>query len=85
MAKAKKHAGKKKGSLEETISYALFGSEPERFEVSYRDLDRIKTVRLIDFVHGPDYAEIPATRILQISMDSRVVWRKGQKVVTAKE
>lgn len=76
--------GKRKGSLKETLSYALHKDDPRLFSISYRDKDRIKTDPLEDFMTKEEYSEIPLTRILQITRDGNIVWEKGQKEVKLK-
>jgi len=80
-----KGSRKRKGSLEETLSYATYSANPSDFEVTYRDLDTLRTVSLGEFMKAEDYAEIPASRILTITHKRKVVWRKGQKQVSVKE
>jgi uncharacterized protein (UPF0248 family) len=76
---------KRKGSLDETLSYAIHKDDPRLYSVSYRDKDVIKTCLLADFVTKEEFSEIPITRILQISKEGIVVWRKGQKRVSVKQ
>jgi uncharacterized protein (UPF0248 family) len=75
---------RKKGSLEETLSYSLFKEDPTEYLVSYRDKDRIKQVNLKDFMDSEDFSAIPLTRIRLISKNGRIVWRKGQKEIIVK-
>ncbi len=79
-----KRAGKKKGSLEETISYAMYKDDPESYVVYYRDKDRVKTATLKDFFSAEEFSPIPRTRILQLSKERRIVWKKGQKEILVK-
>jgi len=53
--------------------------------VSYRDKDRIKQASLPEFMNAEDYSPITITRIVQISKDGRLVWKKGQKDLTVKD
>jgi uncharacterized protein (UPF0248 family) len=76
---------KRKGSLEETLSYALYRDVPETYAVSYRDRDRIKKATLKSFFQGEEYSDIPITRIVEITRDGELVWEKGQKQVTVKK
>jgi uncharacterized protein (UPF0248 family) len=73
--------GKRKGSLKETLSYALHSDDPSLFSVSYRDKDKIKKVSLQDFVTREEFSDIPLTRILQITRSGLAVWEKGQKQI----
>ena len=75
----------KKGSLQETLSYAMHKDRTELFTVSYRDRDKIKTNSLEDFMTKEEFSEIPLTRILQITRKGEVVWEKGQKQIKVKK
>ena len=75
---------KRKGSLEETISFALYSDDENRYSVTYRDKDIEKIVSLPEFLQSEDLAPIPLTRIIRIARDGKVVWRKGQKSVSVK-
>jgi uncharacterized protein (UPF0248 family) len=77
--------GKRKGSLKETLSYALHKDDPKLFTVSYRDKDKIKTDSLEDFMTKEEFSDIPLTRILQITRNGEVVWEKGQKQIKVKK
>ena len=74
----------KKGSLQETLSYAIHKDRTELFTVSYRDKDKIKTNSLQDFMTKEEFSDIPLTRIVQIIRDGEVVWEKGQKQIKVK-
>ena len=76
--------GKRKGSLKETLSYAMHKDNPKLFSISYRDKDKIKTDLLEDFMTKEEFADIPLTRILEITRNGNVVWEKGQKQVKLK-
>ena len=75
---------KKKGSLKETLSFALYGDNSRLFKVKYRDKNTFKTVELDEFMNREDLKDIPITRIITISRGDEVVWRKGQKEVSLK-
>jgi uncharacterized protein (UPF0248 family) len=75
----------RKGSLEETLSYAMHADNPRAFEVEYRDRDVLKTAWLKEFMEGEEFSEIPVTRIVRITRQKVLVWEKGQKRVTLKE
>ena len=75
---------KRKGSLKETLSFALYGDDPRLFTVTYRDKDLFKEVTLEDFMNQEDLGDIPITRIVTIARKCKVVWRKGQKDVSLK-
>ena len=57
--------GKRKGSLKETLSYAMHKDNPKLFSISYRDKDKIKTDSLEDFMTKEEFSDIPLTRILR--------------------
>lgn len=80
--KSRKRKGK--GSLEESLSYAMYKDNSSLFSVSYRDKEDIKTDTLNNFMQRADLADIPITRILTIIRDGKIVWRKGQKQVSVK-
>lgn len=87
MKKESKHLSKiskKKGSLEETISFGMHGDDPKRYKVWYRDKDVIKEASLEDFMGAEDYSPIPITRITKITKDDKIVWSKGQKELIVK-
>ena len=74
----------RKGSLSETLSYAMHKDDPRLYTVSYRDKDTVKTVSLLNFMTSEEFSDIPVTRIIQISKEESVVWIKGQKQVSIK-
>ena len=76
---------RKKGSLEETLSYALYKDDADLFSVFYRDKDLIKSASLKSFMESDEMSEIPLSRITLISRDGKVVWEKGQKDVRVKK
>ncbi|MDG6904232.1 MAG: DUF504 domain-containing protein [Nitrososphaerota archaeon] len=77
--------GRRKGSLKETLSYALHGDDPKLFSVSYRDKEKIRTDALEDFVTKVEFSEIPLTRIVRIMREDEVVWERGQHQIKVKE
>lgn len=74
---------KRKGSLEETLSYCIYKEDPKLFTVSYRDKKSIKTESLFDFITKEEFVDIPISRIVQIK-GKQIVWKKGQKQVIVK-
>jgi hypothetical protein len=83
--RTKEKSSKRKGSLEETISYAMYKDDPELYIVSYRDKDLIKDASLEEFVESEYFAPVPLTRITQLRRVGRgIVWRKGQKQLLVK-
>ena len=77
-------ASKRKGSLEETISYATHRDDPRKYLVSYRDKDLIKETDLEEFMNSDYFSPIPLTRIVRLTKDGRVIWTKGQKDIVVK-
>ena len=75
----------RKGSLEETLSYALYKEDAELFSLLYRDKDQIKTASLREFLESIEMSDIPLTRIVAIDKAGEVVWKKGQKDVRIKK
>jgi uncharacterized protein (UPF0248 family) len=77
---------RRKGSLEETISFAMHSDDPENYIVFYRDKDTMKEATLRDYMEGEDYSAIPLTRIVRIKRrGGEDVWIKGQKEVLVKK
>ena len=76
--------GKRKGSLEETLSYCIHKEDPKLFTVCYRDKNSIRTESLFDFITKEEFADIPISRIVQIK-GTEIVWEKGQKQVRVKK
>jgi uncharacterized protein (UPF0248 family) len=74
----------KKGSLEETLSYAFYADEPKLFQIMYRDKMTVKKAGLKEFMESEEFSDIPTTRILRITRQGRLVWEKGQKRVEVK-
>jgi uncharacterized protein (UPF0248 family) len=75
----------RKGSLEETLSYALYKDDPDLFTVLYRDRDQIKSAALREFLETAEMSDIPLTRIVGIFKTGETVWKKGQKEVQIKK
>ena len=80
-----RRSSKKKGSLEETLSYAFYKDDPRKFRVFYRDKDKIKEANLKYFFEEEEYGAIPLTRIILVSRLDKPVWKKGQKEVLVKD
>lgn len=76
---------KRKGSLEETISYAMYSDDPDKYTVYYRDKDLIKEANLKEFMESEYFSPIPITRVTKLTRESRgTVWKKGQKELLVK-
>jgi uncharacterized protein (UPF0248 family) len=74
----------RKGSLDETLSYAMHKDNPQLYSVTYRDKNTLKTELLSDFMTKEEFSDIPLTRIQEIRKGERVVWEKGQKQIKVK-
>jgi len=75
---------KKKGSLEETLSYSIYNDDPITYSVFYRDKDTIKRANLKEFFESDEYSAVPLTRINMILKKGKIVWKKGQKEILVK-
>ena len=76
---------RRKGSLKETLSYALHNDDSNLYSVSFRDMEVVKSESLNDFLRREDAdVPVPITRILSIIRDGKIVWQKGQKQVSVK-
>jgi uncharacterized protein (UPF0248 family) len=74
----------RKGSLDETLSYAMYKDDPKFYSVTYRDKNTFKNESLTDFMTKEEFSDIPLTRIQEIRKGQRVVWEKGQKQLKVK-
>jgi len=70
---------KKKGKLVEIISRARFYDDINFYQVAYRDLDKIVTVPLKEFILlSGTFELIPISRIVEIKKGSIVVYQKAK-------
>jgi uncharacterized protein (UPF0248 family) len=70
---------KKKGKLVEIISRARFYDDINHYQVAYRDLDKIVTVPLKEFILlSGTFELIPISRIVEIKKGSIVVYQKAK-------
>ena len=68
---------KKKGKLVEILSRARFYDDINLYHVAYRDLDKIVSVPLKDFILlSGTFELIPISRIVQIKKGNIVVYQK---------
>lgn len=68
---------KKKGKLVEIVSRARFYDDINLYQVAYRDLDKIVSVPLKDFILlSGTFELIPISRIVQIKKGNIVVYQK---------
>jgi hypothetical protein len=67
----------KKGRLEEIFSKAIYADDPRLYTVSYRDFESVVQVPLLEFLKlSENFELIPANRIIVISKDGNVLYRK---------
>lgn len=74
----------RKGSLKETLSFAMHGDDPKLYVVSYRDKNMVRREPLAEFLIAEEFSDIPLTRILEIRRSGELVWEKGQKELKVK-
>ena len=68
---------RRKGKLEEILSKALYADNPNLYSISYRDFDSVVQVPLLEFLKiSENFEVIPASRIIQISKDGEVIYKK---------
>ena len=68
---------RKKGRLEEIFSKAIYADDPRRYSVSYRDFQSVVQVPLLEFLKlSENFELIPANRIVVVSKDGNVLYRK---------
>jgi uncharacterized protein (UPF0248 family) len=69
---------RKKGKLQEILSKALYADNPSLYIVSYRDFDTMNSIPLLEFIEiSHNFEIIPATRIVQITKEERIIYQKG--------
>lgn len=72
---------RKKGRLEEIFSKAIYADDPRRYSVSYRDFEWVVQVPLLEFLKlSENFELIPANRIIVISKDGNVLYRKFSEI-----
>jgi hypothetical protein len=70
---------KKKGKLVEILSRARFYDDINHYQFAYRDLDKIVTVPLKEFILlSGTFELIPISRIVEIKKGSIVVYQKAK-------
>jgi hypothetical protein len=68
---------RKKGRLEEIFSKAIYADDPRRYSVSYRDYESVVQVPLLEFLKlSENFELIPANRIIVVSKEGKVIYRK---------
>lgn len=69
---------RKKGKLQEILSKALYADNPSLYIISYRDFDTINSIPLLEFIEiSHNFEIIPATRIVQITKEEKIIYQKG--------
>jgi uncharacterized protein (UPF0248 family) len=69
---------RKKGKLQEILSKALYADNPSLYIVSYRDFDTMNSIPLLEFIEiSHNFEIIPATRIVQITKEEKIIYQKG--------
>ncbi len=69
---------RKKGKLQEILSKALYADNPSLYIISYRDFNTINSIPLLEFIEiSRNFEIIPATRIVQITKEERIIYQKG--------
>jgi hypothetical protein len=72
---------RKKGRLEEIFSKAIYADDPRRYSVSYRDFQSIVQVPLLEFLKlSENFELIPANRIIVVSKEGKVIYRKISEI-----
>jgi len=70
----------KKGIVEEIFSKAKFSKELELYNVSYRDFDKIKEIKLSEFIkESEEFSKIPISRIVRIRKNNTILFEKVSK------
>ena len=70
----------KKGVVEEVFSKARFSEESNLYIVSYRDFQKIREIKLLEFIEESDnFQKIPISRITKIRKNNTVLFEKISK------
>jgi hypothetical protein len=72
---------RKKGRLEEIFSKAIYADDPRRYSVGYRDFESVVQVPLLEFLKlSENFELIPANRIIVVSKEGKVIYRKFSEI-----
>jgi hypothetical protein len=72
---------RKKGRLEEIFSKAIYADDPRLYTVSYRDFDSVVQLPLLEFLKlSENFELIPANRIIVVSKEGKVIYRKFSEI-----
>jgi uncharacterized protein (UPF0248 family) len=70
----------KKGRLEEIFSKAIYSDDPKLYSVYYRNFDSLLEVSLLEFIRASENFDlIPASRIMKITKDGKVLYSRKSK------
>lgn len=73
----------RKGKLSEIFSKALYSDNPNLYLVGYTDFNEVKESTLPEFIKvSENFDIIPATRIVYIKRENRVLWAKKENRTT---
>jgi hypothetical protein len=68
---------KKKGKLQEILSKAIYSDNPAAYVILYRDFNTVISIPLLEFIDvSHNFEIIPATRIVQIIREDRIIYQK---------
>jgi hypothetical protein len=71
----------KKGRLEEIFSKAIYADDPRLYTVSYRDFESVVQLPLLEFLKlSENFELIPANRIIVVSKEGKVIYRKISEI-----
>ena len=71
----------KKGRLEEIFSKAIYADDPRRYSVIYRDFESVVQLPLLEFLElSENFELIPANRIVVVSKEGEVIYRKFSEI-----
>lgn len=70
----------KKGIVEEIFSKAKFANDIHSYFVSFRDFQRIREVKLLEFItESENFSKIPISRIVKIRKNNTILFEKVSK------
>jgi hypothetical protein len=73
-----------KGKLEEILSKALYADNPNLYSIGYRDFESVIKVSLLEFLKlSENFELIPANRIIVVSKEGQVLYRKFRGLKTS--
>jgi hypothetical protein len=71
----------KKGRLEEIFSNAIYADDARLYTVSYRDFESVAQLPLLEFLKlSENFELIPANRIVVVSKEGKVIYRKFSEI-----